>query len=39
MYAKEGYITVALSWIVMCIFGSLPFLVSDFIPTFADALF
>lgn len=39
MYAKEGFITVALSWIVMSIFGALPFVFSGHIPNFADALF
>ncbi len=39
MYAKEGFITVALSWIVLSIFGSLPFCISGFIPNFVDALF
>ncbi len=39
MYAKEGYITVALSWIVMSIFGALPFVLSNNIPNFIDALF
>ena len=39
MYAKEGYVTVALSWIVISIFGALPFVFSDYIPGFVDALF
>ncbi len=39
MYAKEGFITVALSWIVMSIFGALPFYISGEIPNFIDALF
>ena len=39
MYAKEGFVTVALSWIVMSIFGSLPFFLSGAIPNFADAIF
>lgn len=39
MYAKEGYVTVALSWIVLSIFGALPFLISGFIPNFFDAVF
>jgi len=27
-YAKEGFVTVALSWIIMSIMGALPFVVS-----------
>jgi trk system potassium uptake protein TrkH len=38
-YAKEGYITVALGWIVMSIMGCLPFVFSGEIPSFVDALF
>lgn len=39
MYAREGFITVALSWIVLSIFGAFPFFISGFIPNFIDALF
>ena len=39
MYAKEGFVTVALSWIVISIFGSLPFSLSGAIPNFVDAIF
>lgn len=39
MYAKEGFVIVALSWIVMSIFGALPFYISKHIPSFVDALF
>lgn len=39
MYAKEGYITVALSWISLSIFGAIPFYISGYIPNFVDALF
>ncbi len=39
MYAKEGFVTVALSWTVMSIFGCLPFFLSGAIPNFADAIF
>jgi trk system potassium uptake protein TrkH len=39
IYAKEGFVIVALSWIVISIFGSLPFLISGAIPSFVDALF
>lgn len=37
--AKEGYLIVTLSWIVMSLFGTLPFLISGSIPRFIDALF
>lgn len=39
MYSKEGFITVALSWIIMSIFGAFPFYISGYIPSFIDALF
>lgn len=39
MYAKEGFVIVALSWIVMSIFGALPFYLSGYIPNYIDALF
>ncbi len=38
-YAKEGYISVALGWIVMSIMGCLPFVFCGEIPSFVDALF
>lgn len=37
--AKEGFITVALSWILMSLFGSLPFYISGHIPSFINSLF
>ncbi|MBQ9757770.1 MAG: TrkH family potassium uptake protein [Clostridia bacterium] len=39
MFAKEGFVAVALSWITMSIFGALPFVVSGCIPSFVDAIF
>lgn len=39
MYPREGYTTVALSWILISIFGALPFFISGYIPNFFDALF
>lgn len=39
MYAKEGFVIVALSWIVMSLFGALPFWLSGAIPSYIDALF
>ena len=38
-YQKEGCIATALSWIVMSIFGCLPFIFTKEIPSFVDALF
>ena len=38
-YAKEGFITVALGWIVLSLFGALPFFISREIPSYIDALF
>ena len=38
-YAKEGFVAVALSWIVLSIFGALPFYISNEIPSYTDALF
>lgn len=39
MYAKEGFIIVALSWIAMSAFGALPFVISGGIPNYIDAFF
>lgn len=38
-YAREGFIIVGLSWIVMSLFGCLPFVISKQIPNFIDAFF
>ncbi len=37
--AKEGFLAVALSWVLLSIFGALPFVFSGVIPNFIDALF
>ena len=39
LYAREGFVAVALSWIIMSIFGALPFVISGYIPRFVDAVF
>jgi len=39
IYAKEGFVIVALSWILLSVFGALPFVISGGIPKFIDALF
>jgi len=36
---KEGYLIVALGWLLMCFFGALPFYLSGFCPSFTDAVF
>jgi len=38
-YAREGFVSVALSWIVMSIFGAIPFYISGYIPNIVDAVF
>lgn len=38
-YVREGFVAVALSWIVMSFFGALPFFLSGEIPNLEDALF
>lgn len=39
MYAREGLVTVALSWILLSALGALPFVLSGDIPSYVDALF
>ena len=39
IYAKEGFIIVALSWIILSAVGALPFVISGEIPNFIDAFF
>ena len=39
LYSREGYVIVSLSWIVLSLFGALPFYISGVIPNFVDALF
>ncbi len=38
-YTAEGYVSVALSWIVMSLVGAVPFVISGAIPSYIDALF
>lgn len=38
-YLKEGCVATALSWIVLSIFGALPFMLTKEIPSFTNALF
>ena len=37
--AREGMICVGISWIVLSLFGALPFVISGDIPNYIDALF
>ncbi|MBQ2842522.1 MAG: TrkH family potassium uptake protein [Clostridia bacterium] len=39
IYAKDGYVIVALTWILMSLFGAMPFYFSGYIPSFTDAFF
>ena len=39
IYAKEGFVVVASAWILMSLFGALPFVFSGAIPNFIDAVF
>ena len=36
---REGFLTVTLSWVTLSLLGSIPFMVSGFIPSFTDAFF
>ena len=36
---REGYLIVSLTWVIISIFGSLPFLFSGAIPNYTDAFF
>ena len=38
-HTKEGFVTVALSWIVLSMMGAVPFVISGSIPNPIDALF
>ena len=36
---KDGYIVVTLCWIIFSLFGSLPYMLTGYIPTFTDAFY
>lgn len=38
-YAREGFVTVGLSWVLLSVFGALPFCLSGAVPSFVDAFF
>lgn len=39
IYAKDGFVIVAMTWIILSCFGALPFVISGEIPSFIDAFF
>jgi len=39
MNASEGFLTVGLSWVIVSLFGCLPFIISGLIPNFVGAFF
>ena len=39
IYAKDGYVIVSMTWILMSLFGALPFVISGDIPSYTDAVF
>lgn len=38
-YAREGFMLVGSSWVIMSLFGALPFFISGEIPSYIDAFF
>ena len=39
LYLKEGCVATALSWILLSLFGALPFCLTGEIPSYVDSLF
>lgn len=39
LYQKEGFVIVALVWVIMTTFGALPFVINGDIPNYINALF
>ena len=39
IYARDGFAIVSLSWIMMALFGTMPFVISGAIPSYTDAFF
>lgn len=39
LYLREGFVTVALGWFVLSLFGAIPFVLNGDIPHYIDALF
>ena len=39
IFVREGFVTVALAWVILSLIGALPFVFSREIPSYVDALF
>lgn len=39
IYTREGFVTVAAGWVLMSVFGALPFFLGGSIPNYTDAFF
>lgn len=39
IYTKDGMVTVSLAWLVLSLFGALPFVMTGEIPNYVDAMF
>lgn len=39
IFAREGYVSVGLAWVLMGLFGALPFVLGGDIPNYLDAVF
>lgn len=39
IHAREGFVIVSVSWILLSAFGGMPFMLSGYIPSFVDAFF
>ncbi len=39
IYAREGFVTVAMSWLLLSVVGALPFTLSGEVPSYIDAFF
>ena len=39
IYSKEGFVSVAFSWLMLSIFGAFPFVFTNAVPSFTDAFF
>ena len=39
LFAKEGFVIVSLSWVLLSVFGAIPFVISGAIPSYIDAFF
>ncbi|MDD3438196.1 MAG: TrkH family potassium uptake protein [Clostridiaceae bacterium] len=39
MYARDGFAIVALGWVLLSLFGSVPYIISGVIPSFIDSFF